>query len=221
VIVVLSNPCAGKAFSYKITEGIASLLDPAHDVHDAKPEYDAMARTASFAKDFVKDEDDVNGFSASATCISNNFTITVYPTEQFESSYRNNEPILFTIGVLAIFIFTALAFMVFDWLSQRRQHGLMTTALRQNALVSSLFPKNIQKKLMEEIEEEATKNKTGKAGLRTFLNNCETTEGKLEEGGPGKSKPIADLFPETTIMFADIAGQFVVGYCRGDCFSLS
>jgi class 3 adenylate cyclase len=44
----------------------------------------------------------------------------------------------------------------------------------------------------------------GKAGLKKYLND--TPAGQPEMAGMSKSKPIADLFPETTIMFADIAG---------------
>eukprot|EP00539_Tryblionella_compressa_P008436 CAMPEP_0178765990 /NCGR_PEP_ID=MMETSP0744-20121128/18796_1 /TAXON_ID=913974 /ORGANISM="Nitzschia punctata, Strain CCMP561" /LENGTH=677 /DNA_ID=CAMNT_0020421623 /DNA_START=22 /DNA_END=2051 /DNA_ORIENTATION=- len=100
-----------------------------------------------------------------------------------------------------------VAFLLFDCLVQRRQAAILSTALRQNALVSSLFPKNIQKQLMEELDQqEAVKNKTGKASLRSYLNDevMEVEDAPLKGGD--KSKPIADLFPETTIMFADIAG---------------
>lgn len=68
---------------------------------------------------------------------------------------------------------------------------------------------------LEEGEKEAKMkwNKSGTAGLRNYLN-----EGIIDTGKEGKhslreaeaevgaSKPIADLFPETTIIFADIAG---------------
>lgn len=206
MVVVFRNSCAGKQFTYEVGGGEAILLDPAKDVHLDKPEYEEMSHTEPFAEDFVKDEDDSSGDSFSDYCISNAFTISVYPTEQFESAYRSKEPVYFVIGVLAIFFFTALAFMIFDWLSQKRQNGLINTAMRQNALVSSLFPKNIQKKLMEEIDEGATKNKSGKAGLRNYLTNGEEEPKQPEHGGKFQTKPIADLFPETTIMFADIAG---------------
>lgn len=206
MLVVLENECAGKQFTYQVFGGIASLIDPVKEIQLDKPEYEDMAHAALFAESYVNVHDDSSKDSFSDLCISNSFTITVYPTEQFESSYRSNEPLYFMIGVLAIFFCTALPFVVVDWLSQKHQQGVMSTARRQNALVSSLFPKNVQKKLMEEIEEEATKNKTGKAGLRNYLNNGQ--EETPEEGGKGtfKTKPIADLFPETTIMFADIAG---------------
>ena len=72
---------------------------------------------------------------------------------------------------------------------------------RSNAIVSSLFPANFRDRLFED----------DKSKLRNFL----TTEGSDSDVIPGDeenevkisaSKPIADLFTDTTIMFADIAG---------------
>jgi class 3 adenylate cyclase len=67
---------------------------------------------------------------------------------------------------------------------------------------------------MEDIEEEEKIdkvknkwNKSGTAGLRSYLND-DVVNHKTDENATCAygTKPIADLFPETTIMFADIAG---------------
>ena len=49
-------------------------------------------------------------------------------------------------------------------------------------------------------------NKSGTAGLRSYLNEDVVNTQKAEENTGSGTKPIADLFPETTIMFADISG---------------
>jgi class 3 adenylate cyclase len=56
-------------------------------------------------------------------------------------------------------------------------------------------------------------NKSGTAGLRKFLNDDAVkssgdaeTSPTAESSSSKVNKPIADLFPETTIMFGDIAG---------------
>jgi class 3 adenylate cyclase len=80
----------------------------------------------------------------------------------------------------------------------------MITARKQNALVSSLFPKNIKQKLMEEVEDEPRCNAFGRAGIKSFLG-----DGSPERDGRNQnasSEPIADLFPDCTVMFADISG---------------
>jgi class 3 adenylate cyclase len=65
---------------------------------------------------------------------------------------------------------------------------------------------------MDDMEVDKSKwNKSGTAGLRSYLNesimdpNKKNDKNDIEVAGAG-AKPIADLFPETTIMFADIAG---------------
>jgi hypothetical protein len=208
VIAVLQSQCGDKTTSFLMGSVEPALLSINEDVHVRSQHYEDMARTANLTT-MAKNMDAnpiVNEDTGEIICSSTTFTITVYPTEQFEQNFATNAPLFYTLIVLSIFFFTILAFFLFDCLVQRRQSSIMNTALRQNALVSSLFPQNIQKQLMADIDAEAVKNKTGKAGLRSYLNNeaVEIEEASLEAGP--KSKPIADLFPETTIMFADIAG---------------
>jgi class 3 adenylate cyclase len=208
VLVVMESQCGGMAFSYLIEGANATLVSINEDVHVRSQQYEKMAHTATFAtfNNQAEASPTLDQEKEEEVCSSTTFTITVYPTGQFEANYTSNEPLFYTLIVLSIFLFTILVFFLFDCLVQRRQSAIMNTAMRQNALVSSLFPKNIQKQLMEDIDADAVKNKTGKAGLRSYLNNeaAEVEEYHLEDGA--KSKPIADLFPETTIMFADIAG---------------
>lgn len=65
---------------------------------------------------------------------------------------------------------------------------------------------------MEGEEKEKSKfrsNKSGTAGLRSYLNEGLLDPRKKDDNKDfeaARAKPIADLFPETTIMFADIAG---------------
>ncbi|KAG7374984.1 PAS domain containing protein [Nitzschia inconspicua] len=208
ILVVMESQCGDKAFSYLLEGANATLVSTNQDVHVHSKQFENMAHSADFAMFAYSNHDTsaVKDEMGNVICSSTTFTITVYPTQTFEQNYTTKQPLYYTLVVLSIFLFTILTFCVFDWLVQRQQSIIMNTALRQNALVSSLFPKNIQKQLMEDMDAEAVKNKTGKAGLKSYLNNeaTELEEEQLEDGT--KSKPIADLFPETTIMFADIAG---------------
>ncbi len=204
VVVVMESQCGEKAFTFHIVGANVTLVDRTAIVHTHYLTYEAMAHKADFAYQQETPpiyEDD----TGETLCASSAFTITVYPTEQFQSNYTTIDPLIYTLVVLSIFLFTVLAFCLFDCLVHRRQTIIMNTALRQNALVSSLFPKSIQKQLMEDYEE-TLNNRTGKARLSSFLNDkaSGTLEAPLTDDK--KSKPIADLFPETTIMFADIAG---------------
>lgn len=196
LMLVVSNTC-DEIFSFQVIGRNATFLAE-EDLHD--PRYDDLFIEGPFA-DMYNPSEYTNG---SEHCV---YTMKVYPTQAFEDSYKTNQPLLFSLGVLFIFIFTTLIFLVFDCLVRRRQNELVDTARKQNAIVSSLFPKSIQQKLMGETKKDAfdsknngDKKKAGKAGLRMFLNGKEE-EKKAESG---TEQPIADLFPETTIMFGDI-----------------
>jgi hypothetical protein len=87
-------------------------------------------------------------------------------------------------------------------------------AVTSNAIVSSLFPEAVKKQLMESQSKEQLSNDTlPKGKLLTFLNDGNRNGNAFDEKTDGSNdiasrnaKQIAELFPETTIMFADIAG---------------
>jgi class 3 adenylate cyclase len=65
-----------------------------------------------------------------------------------------------------------------------------------------MFPSNVRDRLFP--EHERNRRNRGEQGnksrLKNFLTDGEDNDFLVE------SKPIADLFPETTILFADVAG---------------
>ena len=152
------------------------------------------------------------------------YVMNTYPTEEFEEYYETNRPIYFTIAIAAVFVCTSMVFLVYDYMVQRRQKKLLTTARQTDAIVSSLFPKSVQKQLMKEAEaKEAMKKsaKTGNKSLNTwssnkkgremtnFLNpngNDTDLDGTASKGSSRQGMPIADLFPDATVFFGDIAG---------------
>jgi hypothetical protein len=190
ITVVLENTCNEK-FSFEI-QGHDATLIAEEDTHD--PNYDDLKLTDIFAE-FANPKELLDA-GLGDHCV---YTIHAYPTQRMESNYNTQEPLWYALVVLGAFLSTALLFLIFDCLVQKRQAKVVVTALKQNAIVSSLFPKNVQAQMMAEAGQ---KHNFGKAGIKTFLSNAE----KENETKVDKSKPIADLFPETTIMFADIAG---------------
>ena len=220
---VLVNKCdPEKTYTFYIEGNEAKFLGDGYDAHDRK--YNDMGISTDFAS-FAYSEEYLAGVDGCT------YTLTVYPAQAFESSFTTNKPLIYAFSVLGVFFFTALAFFAFDWLVQRRQKALAWTAARQNgkfrnqnrepsaivaylttqfpayfllavrtsAIVSSLFPKKIHMKLMQEAEEAAKQKRMtiGKAGLRRYLTEANTLPIEHDE----KTKPIADLFSETTIMF--------------------
>jgi hypothetical protein len=127
VLAVIESSC-GHEFTFNINGHNASMVSKDEDYHDSA--YDNVYISAPFAQ------------ISHDTC---SYTLTVYPTAEYEVDYTTNNPVYYMLVVLAIFLLTCISFLVFDCLVQRRQRSLVTTARKQNALVSSLFPKSIQK----------------------------------------------------------------------------
>ena len=106
----------------------------------------------------------------------------------------------------AIVIASAIIFFVYDRYIQSKQRKVISKAERAEAIVTSVFPKEVGLRLIQQAEEEedAFRNtNSSKNVLNGFLNKGEGFEDRAAQE---RSKPIADLFPNTTVMFADITG---------------
>jgi hypothetical protein len=82
-----------------------------------------------------------------------------------------------------------------------------------NAIVSSLFPEAVKKQLMDtQAKEQLSDDTLPKGRLKAFLNDGSKNDNAIDECGGSNdcaiksATQIAELFPETTVMFADIAG---------------
>eukprot|EP00980_Cylindrotheca_fusiformis_P005417 scaffold1157_cov122-Cylindrotheca_fusiformis.AAC.9 len=118
-------------------------------------------------------------------------TLDLYPTEEFEAAFNTSKPIVYTSVVVAIFAFTSLVFLLYDYSVGKRRRKFMERIMKQDMIVSNVFPTAIRDRLYNSDQEGSNQD-----GLLDPLG-----------GGPGsRGLPLADLFPETTIMFADIAG---------------
>jgi hypothetical protein len=82
---------------------------------------------------------------------------------------------------------------------KRRNDKVIQAAARSNAIVSSLFPSNVRDRLFK-AEDEKAKDQTWnpKTGLKSYLRDDGGVNAK--DVNFNDSKPLADLFPETTIM---------------------
>jgi hypothetical protein len=120
------------------------------------------------------------------------FYLRLYPSQIMENDYKSNDPILFTICAVLIFVFTSAVFLAYDRLVEKRQKTVMTTALHTSAIVSSLFPSTVRGRLFDTDQDINT-------GERTNLG-----ESLISFGDKLVSRPIADLYPSATVMFADM-----------------
>lgn len=58
------------------------------------------------------------------------------------SFFLRKSPGYFAGIAITIFVFTSMVFVVYDYLVERRQRKVYSSAVKNNAIVSSLFPKN-------------------------------------------------------------------------------
>lgn len=153
------------------------------------------------------------------------FYLYLYPSDQFKDKYVTTKPEKVLISVLVIFVFTASMFLVYDILLHQRLEALKISVERSNTVVNSLFPEQVRDRLYKMNSNDTDKQKKSKNIKSSLLNESKLTRNNLtnfivgspfaganssEKGDkqPMKidSEPIADEFPATTIMFADIAG---------------
>jgi class 3 adenylate cyclase len=91
-------------------------------------------------------------------------------------------------------------FCFYDRLVERRQSLVLRKATQSGAIVSSLFPKNVRERLMQDNEADKKRNfMAPNHRLKNFLG------GDVETNDDG-ARAIADLFPHCTVLFADIVG---------------
>lgn len=154
------------------------------------------------------------------------YTLYVYASNQYKQAETSTLPIVFTAIVSATFLVVVLTFIVYDVFVQKRNSKVVNAAARSNAILSSLFPSNVRDRLIADTEAAAAaaansksnsmmnggtasnQAASGKSRLRTFLDS-DSPAGLKDHGDEAlgyEGKPIADLFPETSVMFADIAG---------------
>ena len=188
ISLVLENTCNDTA-TWEI-EGKTARFVGLGDLHDDS--YDSYKLSG-----FFNTYTNVDAARAEGACI---YTINIYPSSVFEDDYHTSSPIYLTVVVGAVFLSMVAAFLAYDMFQRKRNTKVVANAAKSNALVSSLFPSNIRDRLLDQPANNKKKQQmTSHMGkLQNFLDG-----GNMDDEG-GSHTPIADLFLETTIMFADI-----------------
>ena len=206
VVVVLKNTCGEDMYTY-LVQGMDAIFVGLGDGHDDHYDSDEIISPVKHLHGVTEPGGD--------TC---DFFLHVYPTKEFRVSFTSDQAIVFTTIVGLAFGITALFFFYYVRIVQRRQSKVMATAARTNAIVTSLFPSNVRDRIMKDAEDAVNNNKEMVAPFLPGMGDAPKKKLKsfLDEENPAasndtqlimfKTKPIADLFPETTVMFADLVG---------------
>ncbi len=219
VVIVLENTC-DQTYSFKVSGGEVAFLGDG-DLHDS--DFNELAVQSTY-EDFLQLIESVapnrQGESSEWGCT---YRIRVYPSNDMRSRYLTNEPWIATLVVISIFVFTSSVFLMYDFIVRRLQAKVLSKAKRSEAIVSSLFPAVVRDRLYRDGQSGHTDFQdtsrfpslgtsrqshsssahgmlNPKALLKSYLSHPPSVDVSLE------SEPIADLFPNTTILFADIAG---------------
>jgi Adenylate and Guanylate cyclase catalytic domain len=158
---------------------------------------------------FLNGTADMGGHCLYALSIFRTKGFSVQLEEKIDDRSSSLACILF---ILTSFVITALIFLMYDRFVKRRNQKIVLAAARSNAIISSLFPSQVRDRLFAAKDEKYNSQDyaTPKRQLKTMIVNGEFQANVNADADDDdfmyKTKPIADLFPETTILFADIAG---------------
>ncbi|KAL7562532.1 hypothetical protein ACA910_008238 [Epithemia clementina (nom. ined.)] len=199
IFVVLYNTC-GQSYTYRLDKDKATLFGEG-DLHDTRwDSKKVVVPLTSYLRNATTSDD--------GHCI---YSMNIYPSDSMRNDWESSIPLYFAYAVAGTFFAITVTFFIYDGFVRRRNKVVVQAAARSNKIVASLFPSNVRDRLLAE-EEGAGFQRHGEQGtqtrLKNFLANDAPSALDLEETDDlmFKTKPIADLFPETTILFADIAG---------------
>lgn len=220
VVIVLENTC-GQVYTFQVVENTVVLLGDG-DLHDTA--FDSLAVTLNYTNYqniMTSAAPRQRRYRPSPPGIGCSYRISVYPSQEFRLRYKSDEPWQLATVVVLIFIFTSLLFLVYDCIVRRIQVKVMSSAKRSEAIVSSLFPAVVRDRLFRDSASQddphissdelavlgsPRRSQFGhglmnhKARLKSYLSHPPSVDLGHDP------EPIADLFPNTTILFADIAG---------------
>jgi hypothetical protein len=125
----------GQTFTYIIRGDDVELMGEG-DLHD--PNYNEYQETVE-ARLLLEGEEEAGKFII--------YTLTLYPSEEFESQYTSKKPITFAVVAIGIFIFTALIFLLYDKLVEDRQERTSRLARQSGSIVESMFPAGFRDRL--------------------------------------------------------------------------
>jgi len=198
VLVVLENTCE-QSFTYRIDGEKATYLGQG-ELYDNKYEH-LMVQTGFGA--LIGSHDVVLDYQVDGQCFYN---VRVYPTSEMEDDYSSNGPLIFTLTLLAVLVFTTLVFITYNFLVQRRRNAENMSAEESNAVVSSLFPDAVRDRASKVYKNNSTSNIGANSKSVRGRDLVRALSSVSDDVDMDDSVPIAELYPECTVLFADIAG---------------
>jgi hypothetical protein len=132
--IVPQNSCDG-AYTYQIDGSEVKMLGN-DNLHD--PKFDGQQESTYLEDGFVI-------YDGSRTGVKINqrgcpYSLHVYPSQQMYDEYHTSMPVVITLCILSVFVFTAGMFYLYDRVVKQRNDLVISTAKQSSAIVQSLFP---------------------------------------------------------------------------------
>jgi Adenylate and Guanylate cyclase catalytic domain len=205
VTIVVQSPC-NLPFTYEFRGSDIKYLGVG-DNHDV--EYDYLLHESKLV--------DLNSFALregtyTGARINKNicpYTLHLYPSDVMKFDFTSRNAVIALVSVLLIFAFTSFVFFIYDWTVERRQNKVMSSAIRSSAIVDSLFPSTVRNQLYQAQEEMKQRNIRPSSGSDIAGEDMSNTSGLLNGSGLSQflnQGSIAQVYPDTTVIFADIVG---------------
>jgi hypothetical protein len=204
IYVVIENSL-GEIFTYEIIGQNVEFIEDG-DLHDKA--YDSMEVTFLFGEHL---QEPITSESYTGAPLYGGFiqyTFHIYPSQQLEDTYVTNRPIAYTVVTIAIFLFTAFIFVIYNCLVERRQKLVMNTAIKSDAIVSSLFPSQVKERLYENGEDKTVHGKESDDDGNDMMAKIKHPRIANRMEGP----PIAELYEASTVFFAG-KREIMLGAC--------
>jgi hypothetical protein len=123
------------------------------------------------------------------------FDLLITPSEEFAENYLTKAPLIWG-GIVTVIFFVALAMLFcYDYSNHKNQVRISRLRARAEAVVASLFPEQVGAQILEEHARRKQPPRIDK-----------DSEWQVE-AQERRSKPMAELFPSASILFADIKGK--------------
>eukprot|EP00980_Cylindrotheca_fusiformis_P002436 scaffold580_cov72-Cylindrotheca_fusiformis.AAC.5 len=176
-------------------DGPNPILLGEDDLHD--PMYDALVMSETFV-DLDVDQSQL----PEGSCVPV-LSLHVYPSAELEDSFQTDNATIYTVVVVAIFAFTTLVFLLYDFIVGKRQRIVMDRIVKQDRIVSDVFPAAIRDRLYENQGKNVVVDDGEMLDDDGPIGSDKKLAGISNSMGPA---PLADLFPSVTVVFADLVG---------------
>jgi hypothetical protein len=227
--IIIENTC-GQVLTYSVnSEELSLQFRGEGDLHERQYDHMEYATTYEeydYAANIISSGSGVSvDFNETGESGSCRYRFRVYPTAALERRIRSSrESFVYATGVILIFLFTSVVFVMYDAQVRRRQAKVMASAKRTNDIVVSLYPSNVRSRLFRNMYDQPTgaerRGSNQSTGSRPGQDRRRSSNGtgRTSDGSSGRhswtgrqeyvygTAPIADLFPSATVFFLDIAG---------------